>query len=113
MGVNVVESELVNVSVENGNKESGFNGGLVINEAIPFNKVNLPKDLVDDWPEEKKFHYIYFVKYRSIEDQNLKTKLDQSDKELTKLNQARNPITEKLRAKRVSSWFKLIQLMLV
>lgn len=103
MGVNVVETELANVAVENGKKDNSLNGGLGINEPVSIGKIpdiNLPKDAVDEWPEEKKFHYIYFVKYRSVEDQNLKSKLDQSDKELTKLNQARNPITEKLRTKR-------------
>lgn len=115
MGVNGVESELAHVSVENGKIESNFNGGTGINEPISFGahgnggvlveknknlETNFPKDAVDEWPEEKKFHYVYFVKYRSVEDQNLKSKLDQADKDLTRLNQARNPITEKLRAQR-------------
>lgn len=120
MGVNGVESELAHVSVENGKVESGLNGGMGIKESISFGahvnggvpveksknlETNFPKDAVDEWPEEKKFHYVYFVKYRSVEDQNLKSKLDQADKELTKLNQARNPITEKLRAQRVRRKF--------
>ena len=116
MGVNSVESELAHVSVENGKIENNFNGGMGMNESMSFGahgngavvvekskipQTNFPKDAVDEWPEEKKFHYVYFVKYRSAEDQNLKSKLDQADKELTKLNQARNPITEKLRTQRV------------
>ncbi|CAI9303736.1 unnamed protein product [Lactuca saligna] len=96
------ESDLVHVSVENGKKE---NGNVAENESDSVRvektpEISFPNNAVDEWPEAKKFHSVYFVKYRTVEDQNLKAKLDQADKELRKLNQARDPITEKLRAKR-------------
>ncbi|KAI7737024.1 hypothetical protein M8C21_007524, partial [Ambrosia artemisiifolia] len=90
-------------SVENGKKENSVNGHVGENESVPVEKApepSFPKDAVDEWPEEKKFHSLYFVKYRTVEDQALKAKLDQADKDLKKLNLARDPITEKLRAKR-------------
>ncbi|KAK9077883.1 hypothetical protein SSX86_006221 [Deinandra increscens subsp. villosa] len=110
MAIDGVVSELANASVENGKIESSVNGHVGENESVPHvsESVNVekapetsfPKDAVDEWPEAKKFHSVYFVKYRSVEDQILKAKLEQADKELRKLNLARDPITEKLRAKR-------------
>lgn len=110
MGIDGVESELAHVAVENGTKEISLNGHVDGNESGTHGTesvrvettpaTSFPKDAVDEWPEEKKFHSVYFVKYRTVEDQNLKAKLDSADKELRKLNQARDPITEKLRAKR-------------
>ncbi|CAH1444536.1 unnamed protein product [Lactuca virosa] len=99
------ESDLVHVSVENGKKESSINGNVAENESDSVRvektpEISFPNNAVDEWPEAKKFHSVYFVKFRTVEDQNLKAKLDQADKELRKLNQARDPITEKLRAKR-------------
>lgn len=110
-GIDGVETEVApHVVVENGMKESSLNGHVIENEsgtheseAVRVDTVpdtSFPKDAVDEWPEAKKFHSVYFVKYRTVEDQNLKAKLEQADKELRKLNQARDPITEKLRAKR-------------
>ncbi|XP_076943714.1 proton pump-interactor 1-like [Bidens hawaiensis] len=110
MAIDAVVSEPAHVSVENGKKEIIANGHVGENESGVNNKESVrvekapepsfPKDAVDEWPEEKKFHSLYFVKYRTVEDQNLKAKLDQADKDLKKLNLARDPITEKLRAKR-------------
>ncbi|XP_024959526.1 proton pump-interactor 1-like [Cynara cardunculus var. scolymus] len=110
MGIDGVESELAHVAVENGKKEIGLNGHVDENESGTHGNesvrvettpdTSFPKDAVDEWPEAKVFHSVYFVKYRTVEDQNLKAKLDLADKELRKLNQARDPITEKLRAKR-------------
>ncbi|KAJ0496262.1 hypothetical protein HanHA89_Chr13g0497681 [Helianthus annuus] len=90
------------VSVENGHVGENESGPHV-SESVRVEKApepSFPKDAVDEWPEEKKFHSLYFVKYRTVEDQALKAKLDQADKDLKKLNLARDPITEKLRAKR-------------
>ncbi|MFS7929334.1 putative proton pump-interactor [Helianthus anomalus] len=90
------------VSVENGHVGENESGSHV-SESVRVEKApepSFPKDVVDEWPEEKKFHSLYFVKYRTVEDQALKAKLDQADKDLKKLNLARDPITEKLRAKR-------------
>lgn len=127
MAVEAVESEMAHVSVEAGIEESNpllhakENGemkqGVEFNEPITFGshgtddtikkevinvpETNLPRDAVDEWPEPKQIHSFYFMKYRSFDDQKLKAKLDQADKELQKLNQARFQITEKLRAKRV------------
>ncbi|KAL4580334.1 hypothetical protein LXL04_016524 [Taraxacum kok-saghyz] len=104
------ESDVAHVSVENGKKESSINGHVAENESVtvakdsvrvePTAEMSFPNNAVDEWPEAKKFHSVYFVKYRTVEDQNLKTKLDQADKELKKLNLSRDPILEKLRAKR-------------
>ncbi|KAL8209743.1 hypothetical protein R6Q57_006475 [Mikania cordata] len=110
MAIDGVVSELPAVPVENGKKESSVNGHIGENESSPqvseslhvekAPETSFPKDAVDEWPEAKKFHSVYFVKYRTVEDQILKAKLDQADRELKKLNSARDPITEKLRAKR-------------
>ncbi|KAK1418075.1 hypothetical protein QVD17_27214 [Tagetes erecta] len=110
MAIDGVVSELANVSVENGKKESSVDGhvgetesGSHVNETVRVEKApdtSFPKDAVDEWPEARKFHSVYFVKYRTVEDQILKAKLDQADRDLKKLNLARDPITEKLRAKR-------------
>ncbi|KAK1418073.1 hypothetical protein QVD17_27212 [Tagetes erecta] len=110
MAIDGVVSDLAHASVENGKIESSVNGhvgetesGSHVNESVRVEKApdtSFPKDAVDEWPEAKKFHSVYFVKYRTVEDQILKAKLDQADRELKKLNLARDPITEKLRAKR-------------
>lgn len=108
MAIDAAVSEPAHVSLENGisaNGHVGENESAVNNkESVRVEKApepSFPKDAVDEWPEEKKFHSLYFVKYRTVEDQNLKAKLDQADKDLKRLNLARDPITEKLRAKRV------------
>lgn len=109
MGIDGVESDLAHVAIENGKKESSVNGHVETESASNVTDsvrvettpdISFPNNAVDEWPEAKKFHSVYFVKYRTVEDQNLKAKLDQADKELRKLNQARDPVTEKLRAKR-------------
>ncbi|GKC38192.1 proton pump-interactor 1-like protein [Tanacetum coccineum] len=105
-GIDGVESELAHVAVENGKKETSVNGHvgeIDSGESVRVEKApetSFPTDVVDEWPEEKKFHQVYFVKYRPLDDQSVKAKLDQADKDLRKLNLARDPITEKLRAKR-------------
>ncbi|PKA64474.1 Proton pump-interactor 1 [Apostasia shenzhenica] len=75
------------------------NGG--IKESEPSTGSSVPKDAVDEWPEPKKDHTFYFVKYRSYEDPKLKAKLDQADKELQRNTQARTKLIEALKAKRV------------
>ncbi|KAI3828242.1 hypothetical protein L1987_02339 [Smallanthus sonchifolius] len=110
MAIDGVVSEVAHASVENGKIESSVNGHVGENESGPHvsesvrvkkaPETSFPKDAVDEWPEAKKFHSVYFVKYRTVEDQSLKAKLDQADRELKKLNLARDPITENLRAKR-------------
>lgn len=129
MGVVPVKSELVHASVETGNEEKSSllhekgNGEIIKglnNESVKFssqgkdepkkggantvvvNETNLPKDAVDEWPAPKQIHSFYFIKYRSYDDQQLRAKLDQADRELQRLNQNRFQITEKLRAERVS-----------
>nr|XP_043628131.1 proton pump-interactor 1-like [Erigeron canadensis] len=110
MALDGVETELVHVPVENGKKESVVNGhvsenesGTHVSESVRVETApepSFPKDAVEDWPVKKEPHYFYFVKYRTVEDQNVKAKLEQADKELRKLNQARDPINEQLKAKR-------------
>ncbi|KAL0362683.1 UNVERIFIED_CONTAM: Proton pump-interactor 1 [Sesamum calycinum] len=112
MGVEVVDSNLpvietgneANVSVVNEKVNIKF-GSHVVDEPVKgeANKVsesNLPKDAVDEWPEPKQIHSFYIVRYRALEDQKLKAKLDVAEKELQKKNQARSQIVEKIRAKR-------------
>lgn len=60
-----------------------------------------PKDAVDEWPENKPTHYLYFIRYRSYEDPKMKTKIEHADREVQKKTQARIQITEALRIKRV------------
>ncbi|KAL3652561.1 hypothetical protein CASFOL_002242 [Castilleja foliolosa] len=69
-------------------------------EAPNVSESNVPKDAVDEWPEPKQIHSFYIVRYRALEDQSLKAKLDVAEKELQKKNQARQQIVEKIRAKR-------------
>lgn len=64
-------------------------------------EANIPTDAVDEWPEPQQIHSFYIVKYRSLEDQKMKVKLDLAEKELKTKNQARFQITEKLKAIRV------------
>ncbi|KAL0353762.1 UNVERIFIED_CONTAM: Proton pump-interactor 1 [Sesamum angustifolium] len=114
MGVEIVDSNLpvietgneANVSVVNEKVNIKF-GSHVVDEPVKgeANKVsesNLSKDAVDEWPEPKQIHSFYIVRYRALEDQKLKAKLDVAEKELQKKNQARSQIVEKIRAKRVS-----------
>lgn len=61
----------------------------------------VPKGAVEEWPAPKQIHTFYFVKYRQYEDPNIKSKIDQLDKDINKKNQTRFQITESIRAKRV------------
>lgn len=63
---------------------------------------NVPKDAVEEWPAPKQIHSFYFVRCRPYDDPNIKSKIDQLDKEISKKNQARFKTTEALKAKRVS-----------
>ncbi|XP_057857274.2 proton pump-interactor 1 isoform X1 [Cryptomeria japonica] len=60
----------------------------------------IPVDVKDEWPAPAEVHQFYMVKFRSYDDPQLKSKLDQADKDLQKKSQARYQITEALRAKR-------------
>ncbi|XP_031121279.1 proton pump-interactor 1-like [Ipomoea triloba] len=119
MGVDV-ESKLAHVSVEAGSENGGLKeNGTVPNEPIKFGShgteepvkedvkkapaINLPKDaVVEDWPAPQQIHSFYLVKYRTFEDQKLKAKLEQAEKELQKKNQARSQMIDNLRAKRAA-----------
>lgn len=63
---------------------------------------NVPKDVGEEWPAPKQIHSFYFVRCRPYDDPTIKTKIDQFDKEISKINQGRFQITEALKAKRVS-----------
>ncbi|KAI3457453.1 hypothetical protein Pfo_014116 [Paulownia fortunei] len=112
MAVEVVESKIAiietgseaNESVDNGKVNIKF-GSHGVDEPVKgevnnVSESNLPKDAVDEWPEPKQIHSFYIVRYRALEDQNLKAKLDVAEKELQKKNQARSQIVEKIRTKR-------------
>ncbi|CAN8273665.1 unnamed protein product [Cochlearia groenlandica] len=65
-----------------------------------FSSSDVPKDAVEEWPAAKQIHSFYFVKYRPYDDPKIKAKLDLADKELKKLNKAREVVLDELRAKR-------------
>lgn len=69
----------------------------------------VPKGAVEEWPAPKQIHSFYFVRFSRYDDPNVKAKIDQLDKEISKKNQARFQITESLKAKRVSlNYFTMI-----
>ena len=63
---------------------------------------SVPKEAAEEWPAPKQIHSFYFVRCRPYDDPNIKSKIDQLDREISKKNQARYQITEALKAKRVS-----------
>ncbi|KAL2472676.1 Proton pump-interactor 1 [Forsythia ovata] len=123
MGVEVGESNLAasmeirneeNFSMENGKVNIKF-GSHGMDEQVKGEEnrafeANIPKDAVDEWPAPQQIHSFYIVKYRSLEDQKLKAKLDLADKELKKMNQGRFQITEKLKAIRADRALVIAQL---
>ncbi|KAF7836716.1 proton pump-interactor 1-like [Senna tora] len=128
MAVEVVGFEMVQGPVENGSegdksvlvgKENGnierdsgiaapIQFGSHVDEPVKGAKVeengvsdsSVPKDAVEEWPAPKQIHSFYFVRFRPFEDPNIKSKIDQLDKEISKKNQTRFQITEAIRAKR-------------
>lgn len=115
MGVEVVESDLASVDeignevdaslTEDGNMNMKFGSHGAdessIGELNKLSEANLPNNAVDEWPEPTQIHSFYIVRYRTLEDQKLKAKLNAAEKELHKMNQARFEILEKLKTKRV------------
>ncbi|XP_019425816.1 PREDICTED: proton pump-interactor 1-like isoform X2 [Lupinus angustifolius] len=63
-------------------------------------EATVPKDAVEEWPAPKQIHSFYFVRCRPYDDPNIKSKIDQIDKEMNKKSQARFRVTEALKAKR-------------
>lgn len=110
MGMEVVDSSLAldeaNIPVEVGKVDIKFGSHVADDpakgEPNKLSEPDLPKDVVDEWPEPAQIHSLYVVKYRTFEDPNLKAKFDVTDKELQKKNQARSQIFEKLKTKRVT-----------
>ncbi|KAL3637879.1 hypothetical protein CASFOL_018327 [Castilleja foliolosa] len=86
MGVEVVQS---NLSVDGVGKVDIKFGCYGADEPPTgdLNKLydsNLPKDAAAEWPEPAQIHSFYIVKYRPLEDENLKAKLDVAQRELLK-----------------------------
>ncbi|KAL0906105.1 hypothetical protein M5K25_024570 [Dendrobium thyrsiflorum] len=85
-------------------KSDLLDGSIVVNretkEVEQLTDSSVPKDAVDEWPENKPTHYLYFIRYRSYEDLKLKTKIEHADREVQRKTQARIQITEALREKR-------------
>lgn len=119
MDLEVVKSDLAQLSMESAGEENGkMHQGICPSEPIIFGShdvdepVNIkgisasvpdvPKDVVDEWPEAQKIHSFFFVKYRSYEDPKLKAQLEYADSDLRKKDQARSQLIEKMRAKKVS-----------
>ncbi|KAL8046568.1 hypothetical protein ABFX02_08G185800 [Erythranthe guttata] len=102
------ETEKVNISFGSHSGEAPAEGELSkqTEPDVPKDVVddwpepNLPKDAVDEWPAPSQIHSFYIVKYRALEDQNLRAKLDVAENDLQKKNQARFQIFEKLKIKR-------------
>ncbi|KAL6529723.1 hypothetical protein OROGR_015346 [Orobanche gracilis] len=69
-------------------------------EVNNVSETNGPSNAVDDWPEAKQIHSFFIVRYRAMEDQIMRAKLDVAEKELHQKNQARLQIVEKIKAKR-------------
>ncbi|KAI4321867.1 hypothetical protein MLD38_035198 [Melastoma candidum] len=69
-------------------------------EASKNSEANYPQDVHDEWPAPNKIHNFFFVRFRPVEDPEIKMKLDKADKEIQQKNQARFQITDKLKAKR-------------
>lgn len=82
---------------------TGANGSLNVQDQKQDTVVDngIPVNVKDEWPAPAKVHQYYLVKFRSYDDPQLKSKLDQAEKDLQKKTQARNQITEALRAKRL------------
>ncbi|KAF7822704.1 proton pump-interactor 1-like [Senna tora] len=78
----------------------GSHGDETAKEGNKISDSDVRKDAVEDWPAPKQIHSFYFVRFRPYEDPNMKSKIDQLDKDLSKKNQARFQLTEALRAKR-------------
>ncbi|KAG5551261.1 hypothetical protein RHGRI_009624 [Rhododendron griersonianum] len=123
MDLEVVKSDLAQLSMESACEENGkMHQGICPSEPIIFGShdvdepVNIkgisasvpdvPKDVVDEWPEAQKIHSFFFVKYRSYEDPKLKAQLEYADSDLRKKDQARSQLIEKWRAKK-SAKFEL------
>lgn len=60
---------------------------------------NGPKNALDEW-SFRQIHSFYFPKHRLYEDPKIKAKIDQQDKEIAKLNQARFQLIEEVRARK-------------
>lgn len=70
-------------------------------EGDPAVDSKFPKDATDEWPAPKQIHYFYFVKFRTYEDPKLKSKFEQTKKEIENKNTARSQLMDMLKAKRV------------
>lgn len=66
---------------------------------------NVPKDVADEWPVPCQIYSFYFVKHRTYDDPVIKAKIEQVDKEIQKITQARIRITDQLKHKKVSYMF--------
>lgn len=119
MGVEIVGSEMAKAEtvadVEKpflAEKENGKLVKDVSGEAIKFgsqgeepvkgeqNKAadaNGPNNAKDDWTT-RQIHTFYFPKHRSHEDPKIKAKIEQQDKEISKVNKARFQLIEELKA---------------
>ncbi|KAL4334074.1 hypothetical protein GQ457_07G014630 [Hibiscus cannabinus] len=125
MGVEVVEQDMVRLSVEKGTETDKSllhdkENGTLDNDPVHYKPVevasnveepdkgeentasnaNFLKDAVDEWPAPKQIHYFHFVRYRLYEDPAIKVKIDLADKEIQKWNKSRFKLTEELKAKR-------------
>ncbi|PKU65723.1 proton pump-interactor 1 [Dendrobium catenatum] len=118
LGADITIGQVKTVIDEEGNMENNrrmtmadvseksdlLDGSIVVNgetkEVEHVTDSAVPKDAVDEWPENKPTHYLYFIRYRSYEDIKLKTKIEHADREVQRKTQARIQITEALREKR-------------
>ncbi|KAI4388139.1 hypothetical protein MLD38_000497 [Melastoma candidum] len=97
----VEASEMASNDKVNSKLDSVANGDADISqEASKISEASYPQDVRDEWPAPNKIHDFYFVRFRVLEDPQIKMKLEKADREIQQKNQARFHITDKLRAKR-------------
>lgn len=75
-------------------------GELVNGKESNVSNANLPKDVGEEWPEPRVIHNFYFIRHRQYDDPKIRAKIDLTDREIQRRNQARMQLMDELRAKR-------------
>ncbi|KAJ8638951.1 hypothetical protein MRB53_015645 [Persea americana] len=126
MGMEISGAELVQAQVKDGahviiDNVKPDQGSIELEEPIKFGAVDVshgmknavpkgegdpavdskfPKDAADEWPAPKQIHYFYFVRFRAYEDPKLRSKYEQTEKEIENKSKARVQLMDMLKAKR-------------
>lgn len=75
--------------------------------------ISVPKNAVEEWPAFKQTHTFSFIRHSRYDDPKIKAKIDQVDKEIRKLTQARETVFQELKAKNVSCVLLLYDICLI